>query len=117
VFELGSNYRNNNNSITGDTVIDICGKILTFTHEINYDNLIDYNVKFYNKKREIMLNISEAALKYAIFGQDINNNNYVSDSIIKYFENYWDMCHEFVTVIIFTNPAREGEAIWNFNLL
>jgi len=57
-----------------------------------------------------MLIIPEPALKYAIFGKDTDN---VSDSIKEYFKHYWDMHHEFVEVIVFTNPAREGEAIWD----
>jgi len=110
VLELSSDLTNEIDVITGNTVTDVCSKILNYTNGVKYNKLIDYDVKFFDSKGDLVLAIPETALNYAIFGKDVDD---VSNTIKEYSQDYWEMNHSTVEVIEFTNPSHKGEVIWD----
>jgi hypothetical protein len=112
VFETKNHVTQEIDSITGKSVIEICGLILNYSNgkEEVGDN---YTVLFIDNKGNNVLQILEESIRYAIFG---STNNEVSpkDSILKNeAEKFMTIIHSGIDIIEFSNPVRYGEAYWD----
>jgi hypothetical protein len=67
--------------------------------------------KFIDSNGNIIREMSEDGLYYAIYGENKNDNN---TKIIKIeSEHFWNMNHKLVNVIEFINPIHAGDGIWD----
>ena len=97
-------------SITGKNVIECCASILNYNNGYeNNDSDKEYIVKFINDDGEIVAEITETSLQYAIVSDDEN----ATEKMKQESEKFWDMNHEKIMVIEFTNPIHNGDAEWD----
>ncbi len=112
VFESRNHITQETDSITGKSVIEICGLVLNYFNgkeEIG-DN---YTVLFIDNKGNQVLQILEESIRYAIFGSSDNEIS-SKDSIIKNeAEKFMTIIHSGIDIIDFSNPVRYGEAYWD----
>ena len=100
-------------SITGNNVIEFCIKVLNYDNQQiidQYDdNNLNYNVKFIDIEGNIICEISEDGLKYAIEG-DIQTE---SEQMKEESQIFWEMNQSKVNSIEFNNPIHAGDGIWD----
>ena len=114
VFEAKNHITQETDSITGKSVIEICGEILNY---FNGKQCVegDYTVIFIDKNGKTLLEILESSLKYAVFG--INDGDSLIESKESIIKNeagkFMSMIHSDIDIIEFTNPIRCGEVYWD----
>jgi len=106
-----TNYNTNETySITGKNVIECCASILNYNNGYeNNDSEKEYIVKFINDDGEIVAEITETSLQYAI----VSDNDNATEKMKQESEKFWDMNHEKIMVIEFNNPIHNGDAEWD----
>ena len=106
-----TNYNTNETySITGKNVIECCASILNYNNGYeNNESEKEYIVKFINDDGEIIAEITETSLYYAI----LSDNEDATEKMKQESEKFWDMNHEKIMVIEFNNPIHNGDAEWD----
>lgn len=117
VFETYDPVKNKTNFITGKNVIELCTTILNYKNkDIEESSDTDHTVIFSDVDRNVIIEISESGLHFALTGSsnsELNNN--ITDEMKNDSEKFWEITHANVKLIEFTNPVRMGEADWNEN--
>ena len=111
IFE-SKNYQSlEKDSITGKNVIEFCAKVLDYNNQIdvNETDTTKYNIKFIDIDGNIMCEISEDAVVFAITGEIDNETDAIKEESTK----FWELSHKKVISIEFNNPIHKGDGIWD----
>jgi hypothetical protein len=111
VYE-STNYKTlEKDSITGKNVIEFCASMLNYNNLKDIDDTddIEYTVKFVDKDGNIMCEISEDGLTFALNGETDNE----TDKLKEESQKFWELSHTKVYTIEFNNPCRLGDGIWD----
>jgi hypothetical protein len=111
VYE-STNYESlEKDSITGKNVIEFCAKVLSYNNmkDITPSENNIYTVKFVDINGNILAEISEDGLIYAING-DVNSE---TDEVKEESQKFWELSHKNIISIEFNNPIHNGDGIWD----
>ena len=110
VYETINKLDDKHEIITGKTLIEICESVLEYYNGALDNKNVDYTVTFMNSEGEIVLEITEKLLRFALHGANgESTTRYMADAS----SDFWGMKHNEIEIIAFNNPCRFGEAAWD----
>ena len=110
VYETINALDDKHEIITGKTLIEICENVIEYDNGTKDDKILDYTVTFMNFKGEIVLEIEEKYVYFALHGA---NGEKVNHEMAEASSDFWSMKHNEIEIIGFNNPCRFGEATWD----
>ena len=110
VYETINKLDDKHEIITGKTLVEICGNILEYYNGALDNKELDYTVTFMNSEGEIVLEITEKHIRFALHGA---NGEPIISEMTDTSSNFWSMKHNEIEIIAFNNPCRFGEATWD----
>jgi len=111
VYETINKLDEKHEIITAKTLIELCGSVLEYYNGAKDDKELDYTVTFMNSEGEIVIEITEKNLRFALHGA--NENEKVTDEMSDASSEFWNMKPNGIEIIAFNNPCRFGEATWD----
>jgi hypothetical protein len=110
VYETINKLDDKHEIITGKTLIEICGSVLEYYNGALDNKQLDYTVAFMNSEGEIVLEIAEKNIRFALHGA---NGGSITPELADASSEFWSMKHNEIEIIAFNNPCRFGEATWD----
>jgi hypothetical protein len=110
VYETINKLDEKHEIITAKTLIELCGSVLEYYNGAKDDKELDYTVTFMNSEGEIVLEITEKLLRFALHGA---NGESIISEMSDASSEFWSMKHNEIEIIAFNNPCRFGEAAWD----
>jgi hypothetical protein len=110
VYETINKLDDKHEIITGKTLIELCGSVLEYYNGALNNKQLDYTVTFMDSEGEIVLEITEKLLHFALHGA---NGEPITSDMSEASSNFWSMKHNEIEIIEFNNPCRFGEATWD----
>ena len=110
VYETINKLDDKHEIITGKTLIELCGSVLEYYNGALDNKKMDYTVTFMNSEGEIVLEITEKLLRFALHGA---NGEHIISEMSDASSDFWNMKHNEIEIIAFNNPCRFGEASWD----
>jgi hypothetical protein len=114
VYETYNPTKEITETITGNTVIEVCASILNYNNKIEDSSDDEYTVTFNDNDGNTIIEISESGLYFAITGNSKNSED-ITELMKDDSQKFWEMTHSLVKFISFTNPVRMGDAEWDEN--
>jgi hypothetical protein len=112
VYDIYNPNTSETNLITGSSVIELCANVLNYKIDCIEDNGGEYIVKFYDSNHNLIIEVTENGLYFAITGQTLINSE-ITETIKNDSEKFWNIIHSNIKLIEFTNPIRFGDAEWD----
>ena len=114
VYETYNPTKEITETITGNTVIEVCASILNYNNKIEDNTEDEYSVTFNDNDGNTIIEISEDGLYFAITGNS-NKGEDITETMKNDSQKFWEITHSSVKFISFTNPIRMGDVEWDEN--